>query len=108
MRSAAQLSENRIPPLIPLRDFFRNPERTAYQISPSGGSISFPSPYENRLKIWVQSARGGEARPITSVTERDITGYLWKSDQHILFFLDSGGDENFYVFSAEPNGDNVC
>jgi dipeptidyl aminopeptidase/acylaminoacyl peptidase len=107
MRSAAQLSENRIPPLIPLRDFFRNPERTAYQISPSGGSIAFLSPYENRLNIWVQSARGGEARRITSVRERDITAYLWKSDQHILFFQDSGGDENFHVFSADPDGDNV-
>jgi len=107
MRSAAQLSENRIPQLIPLRDFFRNPEKTAYQISPSGGSIAFLSPYENRLNIWVQSARGGEARRITSVTERDITAYFWKSDQHILFFQDSGGDENFHVFSADPDGDNV-
>jgi dipeptidyl aminopeptidase/acylaminoacyl peptidase len=107
MRSAAQLSEHRIPPLIPLRDFFRNPERTAYQISPSGGSIAFLGPYENRLNIWVQSASGGEARRITSVTERDITAYFWKSDQHILFFQDSGGDENFHVFSADPDGDNV-
>jgi dipeptidyl aminopeptidase/acylaminoacyl peptidase len=107
MRSAAQLSEHRIPPLIPLRDFFRNPEKTAYQISPSGRSIAFLGPYENRLNIWVQSARGGEARRITSVTERDITTYFWKSDQHILFFQDSGGDENFHVFSADPDGDNV-
>jgi len=107
MRSAAQLSEHRIPPLIPLREFFRNPEKTAYQISPSGGSIAFLSPYENRLNIWVQSARGGEARRITSVTERDITAYFWKSDQHILFFQDNGGDENFHVFSADPDGDNV-
>ncbi len=107
MRSAAELSEHRIRPPIPLRDFFRNPERTAYQISPSGGSIAFLGPYENRLNIWVQSARGGEARRITAVTERDITAYFWKSDQHILFFQDNGGDENFHVFSADPDGDNV-
>ncbi len=108
MRSAAELSEHRIRPPIPLRDFFRNPERTAYQISPSGGSIAFLGPYENRLNIWVQSARGGEARRITAVTERDITAYFWKSDKHILFFQDSGGDENFHVFSADPDGDNIC
>jgi len=107
MRSAAELSEHRIRPPIPLRDFFRNPERTAYQISPSGGSIAFLGPYENRLNIWVQSARGGEARRITAVTERDITAYFWKSDKHILFFQDSGGDENFHVFSADPDGDNI-
>src|SRR5258708_20350449 len=107
MRSAAELSEHRIRPPIPLRDFFRNPERTAYQISPSGGSIAFLGPYENRLNIWVQSARGGEARRITSFTERDITAYLWKSDQHIPFFQDSGADENSHLFSALPDNDNV-
>lgn len=107
MRSATELSEDRTPPLIPLRDFFRNPERTAYQISPSGESIAFLRPYQNRLNIWVQSARGGEPRRITAVTERDITSYFWKTDRHILFFQDSGGDENFHAFSADPSGDNI-
>jgi dipeptidyl aminopeptidase/acylaminoacyl peptidase len=101
------LPENRTPPLIPLRDFFRNPERTGYQISPSGASIAFLRPYENRLNIWVQSAGGGEARRITAVTERDITSYFWKTDQHILFFQDSGGDENFHAFSVDPKGGDV-
>lgn len=34
-------AESAIPPEIPLRDFFRNPERAAYQLSPSGASIAF-------------------------------------------------------------------
>jgi dipeptidyl aminopeptidase/acylaminoacyl peptidase len=107
MRSASELSENRTPPLIPLRNFFRNPERTAYQISPGGKSIAFLRPYENRLNIWVQSVEGGEARRITAITERDITSYFWKSDEHILFSQDSGGDENFHIFSADPDGEHV-
>jgi dipeptidyl aminopeptidase/acylaminoacyl peptidase len=107
MRSAPELSEHRPPPLIPLRDFFRNPEKTAYQISPSGESIAFLAPYENRLNVWVQSLKGGEARRITAVTERDITSYFWKSDEHILFSQDSGGDENFHIFSADPAGEQI-
>ena len=107
MRSATEPSEHRTPPLIPLRDFFRNPERTAYQISPTGESIAFLRPYENRLNVWVQPVKGGEARQVTAVTERDITSYFWKSDQHILFLQDSGGDENFHLYSANPNGDNI-
>jgi dipeptidyl aminopeptidase/acylaminoacyl peptidase len=93
--------------LIPLRHFFRNPERTGYQISPSGESIAFLRPYENRLNIWVQPVSGGEARRITGVTERDITSYFWKTDRHILFFQDNDGDENFHAFSADPNGDQI-
>ena len=107
MRSATEPSEHRTSPLIPLRDFFRNPERTAYQISPTGEAIAFLRPYENRLNVWVQPVKGGEARQVTAVTERDITSYFWKSDQHILFLQDSGGDENFHLFSANPNGDNI-
>jgi len=107
MRSATEPSEHRTSPLIPLRDFFRNPERTAYQISPTGESIAFLRPHENRLNVWVQPVKGGEARQVTAVTERDITSYFWKSDQHILFLQDSGGDENFHLFSANPNGDNI-
>jgi dipeptidyl aminopeptidase/acylaminoacyl peptidase len=107
MRSATEPSEHRTPPLIPLRDFFRNPERTAYQISPTGEAIAFLRPYENRLNVWVQPVKGGEARQVTAVTERDITSYFWKSDQHILFLQDSAGDENFHLYSANPNGDNI-
>ena len=107
MRSATEPSEHRTPPLIPLRDFFRNPESTAYQISPTGDSIAFLRPYENRLNVWVRSVKAGEARQVTAVTERDITSYFWKSDQHILFLQDSGGDENFHLFSANPTGDNI-
>jgi dipeptidyl aminopeptidase/acylaminoacyl peptidase len=107
MRSATEPSEHRPPPLIPLRDFFRNPESTAYQISPTGESIAFLRPYENRLNVWVRSVKGGEARQVTAVTERDITSYFWKSDQHILFLQDSGGDENFHLFSANPTGDDI-
>jgi Tol biopolymer transport system component len=107
MRSATEPSEHRSPPLIPLRDFFRNPESTAFQISPTGESIAFLRPYENRLNVWVQSVKRGEARRVTAVTERDITSYFWKSDQHILFLQDSGGDENFHLFSANPTGDDI-
>jgi hypothetical protein len=39
---------------IPLEDFFRNPEKTGYQISPDGKFYSYLAPYENRLNIFVQ------------------------------------------------------
>ena len=41
---------------IPLRDFFRNPEKESSSISPDGKYISFLAPYENRMNIFVQKA----------------------------------------------------
>jgi len=93
--------------LIPLRDFFRNPETTYYQVSPSGDYLAFLRPYENRLNVWVQPRKGGEPQRVTTVTDRDIAGYFWKTDQYILFVRDSGGDENFHLFVAGRDGDNV-
>ena len=53
---------------IPMEDFFRNSERTGYQISPDGKHISFMAPYHDRMNIFVQSVEGGEALRLTSET----------------------------------------
>ena len=34
---------------VPLEDFFKNPEKVGYQISPDGKYFSYMAPYENRL-----------------------------------------------------------
>ena len=39
---------------IPLEDFFKNPEKTSYQISPDGKYFSYMAPYESRMNIFVQ------------------------------------------------------
>ncbi|MFH2096268.1 MAG: S9 family peptidase, partial [Bacteroidota bacterium] len=34
-------------PVVPLEDFFRNPEKSGYQISPDGTYLSYLAPYES-------------------------------------------------------------
>ena len=92
------------PAAIPLRDFFRNPEKAGFQISPDGKTVSFMQPYQNRLNIFVQSRAGGEPTRITSETERDIAGYFWKGSDHLLYVKDFKGDENFHVVSVGKDG----
>lgn len=94
-------------PSIPLRDFFRNPTTTFYQVSPSGNYIAFLRPYETRLNVFVQPRKGGEPQRVTGVTDRDITSYFWKTDNYILFIRDSGGDENFHLYVADRDGKSV-
>ena len=36
---------------VPLEDFFKNPEKVGYQISPDGKYFSYMAPYENRLNL---------------------------------------------------------
>ena len=37
-------SANELPPLIPLEDFFRNPEKTSFQLSPGGEYVAYLAP----------------------------------------------------------------
>jgi hypothetical protein len=39
---------------IPLEDFFKNPEKSSYQISPDGSFYSFMAPYKKRMNIFIQ------------------------------------------------------
>lgn len=95
-------------PLIPMEDFFRNPEKTAYQISPDGKYFSFMAPYESRLNILVQAVDGSDsAVRVTSETERDIAGYFWGNNNRLLFLKDSGGDENYSLYGVDKDGANM-
>ena len=91
-----------------VEDFFKKPEKTAYQISPTGTHFSFKAPYERRQNIFVQPIHGN-AKPIqlTFETERDIAGYMWKNNDRIIYVKDSGGDENFSLFAVDITGENL-
>ncbi len=97
-------AESAIPPEIPLRDFFRNPETAAYQLSPSGDSIAFLKSVDSRMNVWIQPRAGGDAKQITHVKDRDVAGYFWKGDKYIAYLKDNGGDENFHVYVAASDG----
>ncbi len=91
---------------IPLRDFFRNPERSGYQISPDGNWISFLAPYERRMNVHIIPRTGGDAKRVTSETTRDLAGYFWKSNDRIIYLRDKDGDENWHLYSVDRNGEN--
>jgi len=97
-------AEDSVPPIIPLRDFFRNPETTGYEVSPSGELIGFLKPVDHRLNVWVQPKSGGEAKQITNVKDRDIRGFFWKGDKYVLYLKDNGGDENYHLYVAQSDG----
>lgn len=91
-------------PVIAMEDFFRNPEKTAFRLSPNGEFFSYLAPWEKRLNVFVQKVGADSAIRITSETARDIAGYLWKGNNRILFLKDTGGDENFQLYGVNIDG----
>ncbi|MBK8549886.1 MAG: S9 family peptidase [Ignavibacteria bacterium] len=86
---------------VPLKDFFKNPEKAGYDISPDGEYFSYLAPYKSRLNIFIQNLITNDIKRITSETERDITQYFWGNSNKILFLKDDKGDENFKLFSVD-------
>jgi dipeptidyl aminopeptidase/acylaminoacyl peptidase len=92
---------------IPIRDFFRHPDRGYFRISPDGKMLAFMQPWQRRLNVYVQSVAGGESRRITSEVERDISDHFWKGPSRIVYAKDFGGDENFHIVAVNVDGTNL-
>lgn len=93
--------------LIPLEDFFRNPEQASFQISPDGKYLSYMAPYERRMNVFVKEVGADSAVRVTSETERDVSRYFWANNNRIVFLKDTGGDENFHLYGVDANGGNL-
>ncbi|MFN5334325.1 MAG: S9 family peptidase, partial [Bacteroidota bacterium] len=104
--SCAEKKKAEIPPAIQMKDFFRNPEKSGYQISPDGQYFSFRAPWKNRMNLFVQKVGDSSAIRVTSDTIRDIGSYFWKGDR-LIYSRDINGDENFIVFSASYDGKDI-
>lgn len=89
---------------IPLEDFFRNPQKAAYALSPNGEYLAYLAPYENRKNIFVQKVGDTTAQRVTSITDRDLSGFNWVNNDRIVYSRDFGGDENYHLFSVGRDG----
>ncbi len=96
--------KERMPRIIPMEDFFKNPAKAGFELSPSGEHFAFLQPWGSRLNVYVQKAGEETAARITDATERDITGYFWASNTRIAYVQDKGGDENFRLYAVNIDG----
>lgn len=89
-----------------VEDFFRLPEKSKYELSPDGDYYAYMGPYERRQNIFVQKVGEEKVIRVTTETKRNIGGYLWASNNRLIFVKDSGGDENFKLFAVDRDGSN--
>jgi dipeptidyl aminopeptidase/acylaminoacyl peptidase len=104
--NACQKNETRAP-LVPMEDFFKDPEKAGFRISPNGEMVIFRAPHMGRMNVFVQKLGDTAAVPITHETERSIYDAYWESDDRIIFIKDQGGDENTHILSVKPDGSGL-
>ncbi|HEY0898565.1 MAG TPA: S9 family peptidase [Sphingobacteriaceae bacterium] len=89
---------------IPVEDFFKNPEKTAFLISPDGRFISYLQPFENRLNLFVTTLDGKSVQRITSETDRNISYYFWADNDQLIYVKDRNGEKNGQLFAVKKDG----
>ena len=99
-------TKDTVAPIIPLKDFFRNPTKVAFSLSPNGEYLAYMQPWETRLNVFVEKIGSGQATRVTSAKERDIAGFAWKGDSRIVYVQDTGGDENYRLYAVGIDGSN--
>jgi dipeptidyl aminopeptidase/acylaminoacyl peptidase len=92
-----------------VKDFFKNPDSSGYQLSADGKNIAFvksgiTGKGASRLNIYVQGVTdkgtlSGAKKRLTDEKLRDIAGFIWKNSETLLYFIDTGGDENYHVYA---------
>ncbi|MAV69233.1 MAG: S9 family peptidase [Candidatus Marinimicrobia bacterium] len=97
---------NKKPPTIPTEDFFRNPDKSSFQISPDGKHISYMKPWQKRMNVHVVDVETNNEIRLTSSKERGVYGYLWLGNNRIGYVKDDGGDENMHFYAVNIDGTN--
>ena len=97
-----------LPKIVPLEVLLGNPEKIQPQISPDGKRMSYIAPVDGVLNVWVGTVGADDAKPVTNDTDRGIRGYAWAHDnRHLLYIQDSGGDENWHVYTVDLDAGEV-
>jgi len=97
--------ENKAP-LIPMEDFFRNPEKSSFNISPNGNHIAYMKPWKTRMNVFVMDMKTKKETRLTSSEERGIYGFAWLTDKRIGYIKDDGGNENMHFYAINIDASN--
>ncbi len=91
-----------LPELLPRETFFAEGVRAGAKISPDGKYISYMKPSDKKiLNVWVKNVGKNDERMVTREDKYGVPTYHWAFDsKHIIYMMDSGGDENFHVYAV--------
>ena len=84
---------------IPISDFFKNPEKSFFRLSPDGKYISYLKPYKGRQNLFIQSLADGKEQMATSFTDYSVGNYSWTYSNQIALIQDVISLDEFKLFA---------
>ncbi len=87
-----------------LDHFFKKPQYSSFQLSPNGKELAGLVPIDDRMNIVILDMETKAGRVVTSQTGQDVSGFMWATNDRILFFMDKDGSESFGIFGVNSDG----
>lgn len=90
--------QNKVPE-IPVSDFFKNPEKTAFKISPDGKFVSYLKSFNHKQNLFIRSLVDKHEIRVTSFGDYSVRGdYFWTYNNGIGFFQDNIGLDELRLY----------
>ncbi len=86
---------------IPISDFFKNPEKSFFRLSPDGKYISYLKPYKGRQNLFIQSLADGKEQMATSFADYSVGNYSWTYSNQIALIQDVISLDEFKLFALD-------
>src|SRR3954469_8079923 len=79
-----------LPPLIPRKVLFGNPDKAAPRISPDGKRLAYVAPDPNGvMNVWVRTIGKADDQVVTADKKRGVRTFFWQGDsRHVLYMQD--------------------
>jgi len=89
---------------LPLDYFFKNPEFAGFQLSPNGKELAAMVNLNDRMNLAIIDLKTRKARAVTNEKKQDVSGFMWATNERLLFFMDKDGSESFGIFAVNSDG----
>ncbi len=86
---------------IPISDFFKNPDKIFFRLSPDGRYVSYLKSYKGRQNLFIQSLADGKERMATSFTDYSIHDYSWTYNDQIVLSQDIIALDEYKMFALD-------
>lgn len=88
-----------------VEDYFARPKASSFHLSPDGKYMSYMEK-DPGLKnhVYVKNIKTGEIKRVIEEKAELIRGYAWVNNNHLIYVMDTGGNENYHLFSVKTDG----
>ncbi|HET7571248.1 MAG TPA: alpha/beta fold hydrolase [Gaiellaceae bacterium] len=93
-----------LPRLIPVEEFYADPEFSGASISPDGTRLAYLAPAHGHLNLWVRAIdeEHEDAVCVTHNERRNIKTYYWTNDPRwLLYRQDTDGNEDWHLYRVD-------